>query len=242
MAMRDGTVTAKGARQRRIAKWMRSHGWSHRTPDNGIRRRLWCLANDRHRWWDWGHRLMVLTGTEHGGSWDAPSPPTWWYRAGAPKRMARTGYPTHPLRTFHVVKDYDEFRSLTEGLNEDGMYEWQAMCVDSDGDMQLGHRYWGGSFYGMRKAETALLRKYLRMWRRLDWYGLRSWLYSQGLHAAVHRSKPFACREVPPKGSGGYSHWHCELRRRHAGAHRFNSYTWTTPNRVVFDGDASRNN
>lgn len=32
--------------------------------------------------------------------------------------------------------------------------------------------------------------------------------------------------ESPPKGSGGYSHWHCQLKRHHDGLHRFNNMTW----------------
>jgi len=88
------------------------------------------------------------------------------------------------------------------------------------------HRYWGGNFYGLRACDVALLRRYLRMWRRLDWFGLRSWLYAQGLHAAVHRKKPGACNAVPPHGHGGYDHWYCQRKRRHDGLHRVNSYVW----------------
>ncbi len=61
---------------------------------------------------------------------------------------------------------------------------------------------------------------------RIEWFGLRSWLFSQGLHAAVYRKKPFSCGAQPPKGQGGYSHWLCTLRRGHDGMHRFNNYTW----------------
>lgn len=75
-------------------------------------------------------------------------------------------------------------------------------------------------------SDAALLRRYLRMWHRLDWYGLRSWLYAQALHSAVHERKPFSCQAVPPRGTGGYDHWHCQLRRRHDGMHRFNNYVW----------------
>jgi hypothetical protein len=28
---------------------------------------------------------------------------------------------------------------------------------------------------------------------------------------------------TPARGSGGYDHWHCQLKRRHEGKHR---YTW----------------
>lgn len=219
-------MSAKAARQRRSAKWMHARGWSHETPSNGLRRRLHSLATDHRPWWDWGHRLMTLTGDGASGSWAEPEPPTWWYRIGAPTHQWRTGYPRHPMSTIQVVTDYAEFRALTAGLDEDAMYEWKAFCVDQDGELRLGKQYWGGPFYGLTRWETALLRRYLRHWHRHDWFGLRSWLWQQGLHAAVHAKKPGTCQAVPPRGQGGYDHWYCRLPRRHDGFHRFNNYTW----------------
>jgi len=216
------------AKPRRIERAMRKRRWNYQTPRNGLRRRAWSLASDHRPWWDWGHRVMALTGTDHGGNWDEPTPPTWWYRMLKPTHMARTNYPTHPLRTFQVVTDYDEFRALTAGLDEDAMYEWRAFCFDSDRELQVGHLYWGGDFYGMTRWESRLLGCYLRMARRHDWFGARSWLYAQGLHSAVYRKKPGSCATAPPKGSGGYTHWLCQLKRGHGGEHRFNNYTWTT--------------
>lgn len=220
----------KAAERRRIrdplARWMRKQGWYGEAPRDGLRSRLYSLTIERHPWWDWGHRLMVLTGSDMGGNWQEPKPPTWWYRSGEPKRMWRTGYPRNTRSTFLVVTDYDEFKARTEGLNEDDMYAWSAITVDQDGELILGKRYWGGSFYGLRQGEVALLRRYLRMWHRLDWFGARSWLYSQGLHAAVYRKKPRTCQAVPPKGQGGYDHWFCMLPRRHDGMHRFRNYVW----------------
>ena len=220
----------KAARKRRlrdrVVRHLRKRGWSSGDNHGKWRNRVVDLLNDRHHWWDWGHPLMTLTGSDFGGSWAEPEPPTWWYRLGPPKHMWRTHYPRHPLSTFEIVTDYDEFKRRTEGLNEDEMYEWKAIAVNQDGELILGHRYWGGAFYGMSKAETALLRRYLRIWHRQDWFGLRSWLYSQGLHAAVHAKKPRTCQAVPPKGSGGYSHWYCRLPRNHGGVHRFRNYVW----------------
>jgi hypothetical protein len=210
---------------KRLARLMRKRGW-YASPNNGLRQRLYSLATDHHPWWDWGHPLMILVGRDECGNWSEPRPETWWYRQGPPRRMWRTKYPRHPLSTYQVVTDYTEFRSLTEGLNEDQMYEWQAIYCTSDGDLSLGRRYWGGNFYGLSKADCALLRRYLRAWRRLDWWGLRSWLYAQGLHAAVYTKKPFACNHVPPRGQGGYDHWHCKLKRGHDGMHRVGSYVW----------------
>lgn len=60
----------------------------------------------------------------------------------------------------------------------------------------------------------------------------RSWLYSQALHASVHEKRPFACHATPAKGSGGYSHWHCQLKRRHTGPHRYRSMQWNDHERV----------
>lgn len=205
-----------GSVRHRLGRWAAKRGW----------RRARCLLMEPYRWWDWGHRLMIIVGMDVGGNWSAPEPPSWWYRRGPAKRMARTGYPRHPISTFQVVTDYDEFRRLTEGLNEDQRYEWNAINVNQDGALQLGHMYWGGQFYGLPPDERPLLRRYLRMWRRLDWFGARSWLYSQALHAAVHCKQPWTCQAVPPKDSAGYSHWYCTLPRRHDGMHRFQSYVW----------------
>jgi hypothetical protein len=209
-----------------LARLMRKRGWGHKTPQNGLRRRLYSLTIERHQWWDWGHRLMILTGSDWGGNWGSPEPPTWWYRQVRDRRMWRTGYPTRPV--FQLVKDYDLFGALTEGLNEDGMYPWRALCVHEDGhEMILGHAYWGNwHFSGITKGETKLIGRYMRMWRRYDWWGLRSWLYCQGLDAAVHQRKPRACNVTPPAGTGGYDHWHCDQKRRHKGDHRFRNYTW----------------
>lgn len=222
----DAPKAAQKRRRDRLARWMRKRGWSHKTPRNGVRRQLYELTIARHPWWDWGHWLMILVGIDEGGNRSEPTPPTWWYRLDTPKQMWRTRYPRHPLSTFQIVTDYEEFRRLTKGLNEDQMYEWKAIGTNQDGELHLGHQYWGGTFYGLSKWEVALLRRYLRRWRRLDWFGLRSWLYKQGLHGAVFSKKPFTCGATPPKGQGGYSHWRCHLPRRHGGMHRFHNYVF----------------
>lgn len=205
---------------------MRRLGWYSSKHDNWITGRLYHMAVRRGRWWDWGHPVMILTGTCVGGNYDEPHPTTWYYRRNDSRPMWRTKYPRYLRRSFTVVKDYETFRSLTKGLNEDEMYPWQAINLSQDGELQLGHQYWGGGFYGMRRDEWWLLRKYLRSARRRDWWGLRSWLYSQALHSAVHQRKPFACHAIPDPRSGGYDHWHCQKRRGHDGAHRFNRMEW----------------
>lgn len=215
----------RGSR-RRLSRLTFKLGWHKAKHDNWITGRIHHLILRREHWYNWGHKVMTLVGTCVGGNYNSPEPKTWWYRLGPPRHMWRTKYPRHPLSTYQVVTDYSEFCKLTEGLNEDEMYKWQAFCINQDGELILGHRFWGGNFYGLTKADAALLRRYLRMWHRLDWYGLRSWIYAQALHAAVHERKPFSCQAVPPRGSGGYDHWHCQMRRRHDGMHRFNNYVW----------------
>ena len=209
---------------KRSARLARKLGWN-RIHSNGLRSRIWSLTTCADPWWQWGHRVMILTCSDFGGNWDEPTPETWWYRRSETKRMWRTGYPR--LKSFEIIKgDHAELNRRLDGLNEDQRYEWQAICVNGDNELILGHRYWGGSFYGMRSDEVRLLRRYLRMWHRHNWFGLRSWLYSQGLHQAVTGHRPFSCAITPPKGTGGYSHWHCQLDRKHDGPHQFNNYTW----------------
>lgn len=211
-------------------RWTYNH-WQ-RLPDDCIRHRLHHVVSERSPWWAWGPRVTALTGSDFGGNYQNPKPPTWWYRLGPPKRMAITGFRRHPLSTVEVITDYATFTALTQGLNEDQMYEWKAICINQDGVLHLGHQYWGGSFHGLVPCEVKLMRRYLRMWRRLDWYGLRTWLYLQGIHASVHRKRPFSCKATPAKGSGGYDHWHCQLKRRHTGSHSYNAMQWTEGGQV----------
>jgi hypothetical protein len=145
--------------------------------------------------------------------------------------MWRTGYPQTRL---HVVKSYSEFMAETEGLHteSDAHYEWRAICVNQDDELYLGRQYWGGTFHGLSFAEMRLLARWLVRWRIADWFGLRSWVYSLALNAAVHDRRPGSCQQVPPKGSGGYDHWHCQRRKGHAGPHGFRNYTWDHSGRV----------
>lgn len=209
-----------------LARRARKRRWHHAEHDQHLRGRLVRLLDMRHPWWDWGHRALVLFGDCEGGTYGDPQAETWWYRRGQPKRQRWTGFPRYRPSSFDVVTDYATFKSRTKGLNEDQMDEWQAIYMNQDGELSLGRRWWGGAFYGMRQDELFLLRRYLRRWHRHTWWGLRQWICNQALHAAVHAKKPGSCKAVPPKGSGGYSHWHCQLKRHHDGLHRFNNMTW----------------
>lgn len=194
--------------------------------NNSIRYRILSLLRDRHVWYDWAHPLMIIVGDNISGNWSEPEMETWYYRQVTPsKRMWRTNYPT---RTLQVVKNYREFMELTEGLDyeSDEHYEWKAICLNQDMDLHLGRQYWGGRYFGLNYAEQKLLLKWLRAARRHDWYGLRSYLYTQALYSAVNLKKPFSCQKAPAPHTGGYSHWFCTEKKNHKGPHRFASMMW----------------
>ena len=185
-----------------------------KTREGGIAYRLLTTAGDHHHWYDWGHRLMVLVGDYRTGSYEAPRGRDLWYRFADENEARGQIITTH---------DYADVRA-TEGQD----VSWRIFDVqDEGGTVKLG--FWGEriTHYGLSRRELALFRRW-DFWEcraRGEWFGLRRWLYYKGLHAAVHLKKPFACNIVPPRGSGGYSHWHCEVRGKH-NVHRFGNYTW----------------
>lgn len=213
--------------RRHLWRFLRTRGWNQLHHQRWPTGRIYALAARRWRWWQWGEPLRIIVGQPFGGTYDEPTPPTWFYRLNTPKPMWRTRYPRHPLSAIEVIRDYAQFRERTAGLNEDELDEWKAICADQDGDVVLGRRYWGGSFHGLNRWEQRLLLSYLLRWHVLgDWFGARSWLYSLGLHASVHARRPFTCQVTPPRGAGGYDHWYCERGRRHEGLHRYNNMVW----------------
>lgn len=217
------TIARKPRRRPRSDLILRKLNW-HMADGDTLRHRLYRLSWQHWPWWDWGHRVMVLVGQDFGGNYDSPSPKTIWYRRGKSVRMWRTKFPVNPPRTYQIVSDYREFQALTADLDtdSDAYYEWRAICAGQDGDLHLGRQYWGGKYYGLDHWEMELLRRWLNRWRLRDWFGLRSWLYSQALESAVAQRKPFSCQQVPKPGSRGYSHWHCQLKKNHNGLHRYN--------------------
>lgn len=216
------TTTVRSPYNRRAAKLMRQREWhfAHGT----VRRRIYDLTVCRDPWWSWGNRLMTVTGTEFGGSWSEPSPPTWWYRPDTTKRMWRTNY---PVQRFHVVRTYDDYMSENNGVDHDSDEHapWKAIGVNQDHELHLGRQYWGQGFYGLGVAEMRLLVRWLIRWEVTNWFGARLWLYKLGLHAAVFERKPWSCGDQAPR-PGGYSHWTCQEKRNHDGPHRFRQARW----------------
>lgn len=209
--------------KRAALKLMQRRRWNWKK-DGSLRHRLWALTGCPDPWWKWGHRLQIAVGQMSCGSWDEPEMETWWIHRGPTSRMWHTGFPRH--KHPRIIRSYDEWRAIAATLNEDQLHDWHALYVDEDGCPEFGRRYWGEGFYGLEPWEVRITQRWLRTMRRRNWWGLRSWLWTLGLHNAVHAYKPRSCAVIPPPRSGGYSHWHCELPRRHDGMHRKGNYVW----------------
>lgn len=192
--------------------------WYYETPDGGVRSRIVALLRERHPWWDWGHRMMILVGRSWCGNWTEPRPPDIWYRQGPTKRNRRGHYRT----TWVVVRSYDEYRRQVE----QGHQDWKCIQVQDDGGTLAMGYYDSMNFYGLSRSELPILFRFLVRWALTDWLGIRRWLYFRALHSAVYQRKPFSCQAIPPKGSGGYDHWLCQEKKRHSGPHRFRNTAW----------------
>lgn len=194
---------------------MKAYKLRKKVAEGGLAHRLLTIRVDRRRWYDWGHMLMTLVGQNRTGDYDAPRGRDLWYR------FANENESRGRIITTHRYADV----RATEGQD----VSWRIFDVQDDGGTVVM------GFYGDRIAHYGLSRRELALFRRWDfwecrlrgeWFGLRRWLYFKGLHAAVHQRIPFTCQQAPPRGSGGYDHWHCELRGKHT-EHRFRAYVWT---------------
>lgn len=183
----------KAAQPHKIERWMRRREWNRVQHDSHLRGRLHHIALYLQRRGGrpaWVVIVDALTGSTHGGSYDEPSPPTWYYRRLPTRPEPITGY---PRRHYAVIKTYDEYRAATAYLpnrdeNPDAWYDWSAIGVDGDGKLYLGKMYWDNrTFHGLDYAEIRLLTTYLIRWRLSSWFGLRAWLWRVALHASVKR-------------------------------------------------------
>lgn len=205
----------------KVARYIRKRGWTSREHEGGLLHRVHDLTVRRLRWWDWGHRVMILVGRYDTGTWGVPRVRDLWFRPEGGK--------------FVTTRDYARVRARNDG-------EWRIFDSQDDGHtIVIG--YWPGPGSDGHihrtgidgRAERRLFLRWL-LWDGLvkaEWFGLRRWLYFKALHAAIYAQAPFTCGAPVPHGGGGYGHWHCELRGRHD-AHRFRSYTWTDGGRAEY--------
>jgi hypothetical protein len=221
-----------------LRRWMNERGWTHSHMDDTVRSRIARAIGDWRNWWDWGHPVMWLVGRYDTGSAGVPrGRDLWWIPteyvedrlAGSLVADCEQRYGCYTTTEYEVVRSsaadvdwriydlQDEGRTVKVGLwpnqpEHDGRLQplpWQELKVD----LFLWWYLW------QHKGKA-------------QWFGLRRWVYYKALHAAVNRKVPFTCQQVPPPNSGGYSHWHCELRRKHGEEHRFRNYTWRNDTNV----------
>lgn len=219
--MNEPTAPRRTTRNR-IRRWMYRHGWTTGRREGSVLHRLHDLVARTRPWYDWGHPLMVLVGRYDSGDWGPPRVRDLWFRKEYVGKHQR----------FETTRDSAVVRERNDG-------EWRIFDGQDDGHtIEIG--FWphpdspNGQIHrtGLDgRGEIQLFARWLIWdgWIKAEWFGLRRWLYYRGLHNAVEPYVPFTCRVVPERGSGGYTHWHCDLRPRHKGDHRYRNYTWPGP-------------
>ena len=223
---------------RALAKRARKAGWHMSEMDNTIRSRIYHVLSERGPWWDWGRRVMWLVGRNDSGSAGTPRGRDLWYVH--PNWLERWQQPLlagRPTRCgFYTTTSYSDDVSPMRDV------PWKIFDLQDDGHTLLMGWYPQPGSDGRIKpasiegAEVRLFWRWYWIDHRLkaEWLGIRPWFYSRALHATVHLKRPFACNLTPPRGAGGYDHWHCHLPKRHKGEHRFRNYTWANGEQVEY--------
>lgn len=215
----------------RVTHALRRRGWTGVALDDTIRSRIAHAIGDWNRWYDWGRPVMWLVGRYETGGAGAPrGRDLWWVPVEYVEGIAASLIADLDRRFgCYVTTDYSIVRSTS------GDIEWRIYDLQDDGrTVKLG--LWpntpehGGRMQPLPWNELKVdLFLWWYVWQhkgRAQWFGLRSFVYYRALHAAVEAHNPFRCSETPALGTGGYRHWHCGLRRRHRGHHRYNEYVW----------------
>lgn len=219
---------------RRAWRVMYDRGWIKTDMDNTVRSRVAHAVGDWKKWYDWGHPVMWLVGRYDSGSAGAPrGRDMWWIPTEYVEGIATSLVADFEQRYgCFITTRYEDVRATGSDI------EWRIYDLQDDGrTTKVG--VWpnspehGGHVQPLPWNELKVdLFLWWYVWQhkgKAQWFGLRYWAYFRALHWAVGAYSPFACGVVPEKGSGGYSHWHCELWKRHRGAHRYVNYIWPGP-------------
>ncbi len=218
----------------RVRRAMQKRGWMESRFDGTMRSRVARAAGDWYHWWDWGRPVMWMVGRYDTGSAGAPrGRDLWWIPTGYVEGPLAGSLVADCEQRFgcYITTDYRVVRSSAAEI------DWRIYDLQDDGrTVKVG--LWpnrpdhGGRMQPLPWQELKVdLFLWWYVWQHkgvAQWFGLRRWVYYKALHAAVSRKRPFTCQQVPPPNSGGYSHWHCELKRKHTGDHRYRGYTWST--------------
>lgn len=226
----------------RVARAMRKRGWTDIAMDDTLRSRIARAIGDWYHWWGWGHPVMWLVGRYDTGSAGVPrGRDLWWIPTEYVEDRLALSLAADFGQRFgcYITTRYEDVR------RSGGDIDWRIYDLQDDGHTvkaglwpnQPEHK---GQIQPLPWQELKVdLFLWWYVWQhkgRSQWFGLRRWIYYKALHAAVQHKIPFTCQIAPEKGSGGYSHWHCNLKRRHTGPHRYRNYIWAGPGtRVEYD-------
>lgn len=219
---------------KRAWRVMYDQGWTKSSMDDTIRSRIAHAFGDWKHWYDWGNPVMWLVGRYDTGSAGTPrGRDLWWIPTEyVEDRLALSLVADCEQRYgCYITTEYTVVRSSAAEI------DWRIYDLQDEGrTVKVGLWPNQPEHKGrMQPLPWQELKVDLFMWwflwehkAKAQWLGLRHWMYYKALHAAVHQKVPFTCQQIPPKNSGGYSHWYCERKRKHAGEHRYRAYTWPT--------------
>ncbi len=215
-------------------------GWTRPEIDGALRSRVTYALRSWQRWYDWGGSVMWLVGRNDSGSAGSPrGRDMWWIPTEYVEGIAASLVADFEVRYgCYITTRYEDVRKTGADI------EWRIFDLQDDGRNVLigiwpnepGH---GGRVQPLptwhllnhQREMRLLLWWYLVQHKgKAQWFGLRSWAYWKALHASVNDKVPFSCQVVPDRATGGYDHWHCQLRKRHDGPHRYRNYVWPGAN------------
>lgn len=227
-----GSIDAKVSLRQRAYRVMHARGWTMSDMDDTMRSRIARAFGDWRQWYDWGHPVMWLVGRYDAGSAGSPrGRDLWWIPTQYVEGIAVPLVADFEQRFgCYITTRYEDVRATI------GDIPWRIYDLQDEGrTVKAG--LWPNcpEHHGrMQPLPWQELNVGLFLWwylwqhkTKAQWLGLRRWAYYRALHAAVNRKIPFTCQQVPPPRAGGYSHWHCQRRRRHSGDHRFEAMVWS---------------
>lgn len=217
--------------------WRRGYdlGWTRSPLDDTLRSRIIHAFGDWKKWYDWGHPVMWLVGRNDSDSSGIPrGRDLWWLPVDHAEGIEASLVADLPQR--HGCYLTTEYRRVREAPH----VGWRIFDLQDGGSTVIIGRWpmYEEDKGRIQQIPGGLNRQQVRLFIRwylwdhkvkAQWFGLRRWIYFKALTAAVHDKKPFSCQLVPERGSGGYSHWHCQERKWHKGDHRYNNYIWPGP-------------
>ena len=225
---------------RNARRVMQDRGWMMSALDDTMRSRVARAFGDWYHWWDWGKPVMWLVGRYDSGSAGVPrGRDLWWIPTEYVEGLALNLVADCEQRFgCYITTDYATVRGTG------GDIDWRIYDLQDEGrTVKVGlwpnrpeHK---GHIQPLPWQELKVdLFLWWYLWEhkgKAQWFGLRYWVYYKALHATVHQKIPFTCQVTPDRDSGGYTHWHCDQKRRHAGPHRYRNYIWPGPGtRVEF--------